>query len=215
MQEGRICVDRTAHYYRLGEPGHQFDKLWLVLHGYGQLANYFIKRFDVVAGRGDLVIAPEALSAYYVDGSSGRVGASWMTKNHREEEINDYIAYLDKLYRHLQEDGSIGEQTQLNLLGFSQGVATAVRWADRGNVSVNRLILWSGTLPQQELQVIRRNFPTYFIYGSKDPYDIETRREEQEQLLEKHLTPFEVFVFNGGHEIRREQFSDLVKKYKW
>ena len=62
------------------------------------LAGDFIKTFDELASNGDFVIAPEALSRLYVKGDYGNVGANWMTKEDRENEISDYINYLDELF---------------------------------------------------------------------------------------------------------------------
>ncbi|MCY7356827.1 MAG: phospholipase, partial [Rudanella sp.] len=46
--EHHLSVQRTARYYTLGDFTEQTTDLWFVLHGYGQLAKYFIRRFDVV-----------------------------------------------------------------------------------------------------------------------------------------------------------------------
>jgi dienelactone hydrolase len=80
------------------------------------------------------VVAPEALSRFYVDrgepaaGTPARVGATWMTREDREAEIADYVRYLDRAL-----DAAAGRPgaaaPALGVLGFSQGAATACRWA--------------------------------------------------------------------------------------
>src|SRR5712691_10353388 len=97
-----IEVRRTARYFTLG-PTHGFPReLWIVCHGYGQLANRFLSHFSPLDDGTRLVVAPEGLSRFYVDPLSERrtqsvprIGASWMTKEARQSEIDDYIAYLD------------------------------------------------------------------------------------------------------------------------
>ena len=76
---------------------------------------------------------------YYLEGAHGRVGASWMTKEAREDDIVDYVRYLDALSAELR----LTERRPV-LLGFSQGVATASRWVAMGQTAFSRLILWSG-----------------------------------------------------------------------
>ena len=63
VEEHRITVPRTARYYTLGE-AVTASELWLVLHGYGQLARFFLRPFEGME-RGRLIAAPEALSRFY------------------------------------------------------------------------------------------------------------------------------------------------------
>jgi hypothetical protein len=57
----------------------------------------FIQKFKELASENTLIVAPEALSRFYLNGFSGRVGATWMTKEARDTEILDYLNYLNKL----------------------------------------------------------------------------------------------------------------------
>ena len=62
-----IVVPRTARYYTLG-PTHGFPReLWFVCHGFGQLAGRFIRQFASLDDGTRLIVAPEALSRYYLD----------------------------------------------------------------------------------------------------------------------------------------------------
>ena len=78
-----IKVEKTATYYSSGNI-KTAKTIWFVLHGYGMLAEYFIKKFDSIVNNDNCVIAPEGLSKFYTKGFYGRVGASWMTKENRE-----------------------------------------------------------------------------------------------------------------------------------
>ncbi|RZK92309.1 MAG: phospholipase, partial [Hymenobacter sp.] len=102
--EHHLTISRTARYQQLGEFSAATRQLWLVAHGYGQLAEYFMRHFNSVHGldpTGTVIVAPEALSRFYISGTSGRVGASWMTTADRLVEIADQAAYLDALLAHL------------------------------------------------------------------------------------------------------------------
>ena len=76
-------------------------ELWYVLHGYGQLAAPFLDDFRAIDDGTRLIVAPEALSRFYEGDVQARlhkdakVGASWMTREDRDAEIADYVAYLD------------------------------------------------------------------------------------------------------------------------
>ncbi len=90
-----IFISKKARYWTLGNPNS--EKIIYVLHGYGQLAEYFIKNFEPLVELGFYVVAPEGTQRFYLNGTSGRVGASWMTKELREidiEENNNYLASL-------------------------------------------------------------------------------------------------------------------------
>ena len=75
------------------------------MHGLGQLASVFIGYFKTIATPTRLIVAPEALSRHYIpqSGSSGtkdaRIGATWMTREDRDNEIADYVEYLDAVWR--------------------------------------------------------------------------------------------------------------------
>ncbi len=102
-KEQHIQVQRTARYFQIGEASPKIQRIWYVLHGYGQLASFFAKHFEKIADEKTLVIAPEALSRFYSDGTGGRVGATWMTKEDRLNQIDDYIFYLDALHQRISE----------------------------------------------------------------------------------------------------------------
>jgi len=99
MQEHHFSTSRSARYFTLGTPEHAGD-LWFVCHGYGQLAARFLERFHPLEAEGRCIVAPEGLSRFYLTESptERRVGASWMTREDRLHEIDDYLRYLDGVY---------------------------------------------------------------------------------------------------------------------
>lgn len=154
VHEHSIHVGRTARYYLLGMPGAEVRRAWFVLHGYGQLAESLLRRCAPLGADDTLVLAPEALSRFYLAPAAAqhrdsRVGASWMTREARESEIADYVAYLDRLSLEVRRMCG-GGALDTRVLGFSQGVATAVRWVLLGTVEPPRtLVLWAGGLPPE------------------------------------------------------------------
>ncbi|HEY0780735.1 MAG TPA: hypothetical protein VGD56_22450 [Gemmatirosa sp.] len=161
-------VPRTARYVMLGADGPAVRAVWVALHGYGQLAEYFARHFaDHAAGR--LVIVPEVLNRFYLaapgggapasrapgsatPGTAPRVGATWMTREDRLNEIGDYVRYLDRVLDATTEAAAVDlARTPLAVLGFSQGAATACRWAAHRHVDglapAARVVLWGGGVP--------------------------------------------------------------------
>jgi predicted esterase len=121
--------------------------VWFVCHGYGQLAAYFVRHFRVLtdADPTTVIIAPEGLSRFYLNGTGGRVGATWMTKEDRLAEIDDYVAYLNQLAD--QVLAAAPADVRITVLGFSQGAATVSRWLARARFRPARLVLWAGSFP--------------------------------------------------------------------
>ncbi len=198
--EHHIAVRRTARYYTLG-PESGAPHIWYVCHGYGQLAQRFIGNFEVVEGKDRLVVAPEALSRMYVQGSEGTVGASWMTREDRLTEIDDYVNYLDALHQKI----TAGADVSTTLLGFSQGTATVARWVRYGMVRPKRLVLWGGVLPpdiglEEDVRTLE-SVRIIFVLGMSDTLVNRDILTEQRFLLSRHGLDSDLIEFNGGHRL--------------
>src|SRR5687768_15552597 len=130
VRSHELVVPRTARYATLG-PEAGAEEVWLACHGYGQLASRFIRRFGVIGNGRRLVVAPEALSRFYVSGGTGphadgdKVGASWMTREGRDAEIADQVTYLDHVRKDLLGETVTGAPWVG--FGFSQGAAVICR----------------------------------------------------------------------------------------
>jgi predicted esterase len=71
-----------------------------------------------------------------------------MTREDRLAEIDDYLAYLDAVH-HWILDRIDRDAVTLNVLGFSQGMSTVVRWAVRTSARIDHVVLWSGSWPPE------------------------------------------------------------------
>ena len=154
---------QKTYRYEIQEQAH--EHLLIALHGYGQLAKFFLRKFQGLQSKGR-VVAPEGPHRFYLQGSSGRVGASWMTKEARELDIQDNLVGLNTLLSELQKSYS---PKKITLLGFSQGAATAARWYQQNPSAFNQLILWAAVFPPD---IDAGNFPTdkplHFVLGTQD-----------------------------------------------
>lgn len=216
IEEHRLKVTRRARFYTFGSLSQHTKRVWLACHGYGQLAAYFIKSFDTLDPESDFVVAPEGLSRFYTQGTSGRVGATWMTKEDRLSEIEDYVDYLDQLYSHLQVSLQDAKNAELIVLGFSQGASTVSRWLLKSEkAKADRLILWAGVFPP-DLDMSTGSFPpnmkSHVCLGDKDEYINEERLNQQLELIKSHgLTPT-IMRFEGTHRIPSEALQKFVAR---
>ncbi|MCZ4407496.1 dienelactone hydrolase family protein [Cryomorphaceae bacterium 1068] len=216
MSEKReIKIEKTARYFTHGSDITKAKRVWFVLHGYGQLAEYFIRSFRHLNPSENFVIAPEGIHRFYLEGFSGRVGASWMTKEERLDDIDDYVKYLDQLYDAQQ----ISSNSEIILLGFSQGVATAMRWLALGKSSrFNRAILWAGSFPHdlkpQKATTALQNLKVHCVIGNKDPF----LNEEHIQRTKDHLAELKAeahwYEYNGDHRIPKEALNAVLIEFK-
>jgi dienelactone hydrolase len=222
VKEHHIQVSRTARYYTLGPaanvPGDggrdpragAVGDLWFVLHGYRQLAGRFLNRFREVEASRRVVVAPEALSRFYVEdgpgrhGPESRVGATWMTREHRDAEIGDYVGYLDRVRGRVLADVP-WESARVTVLGFSQGAHTAARWAVHGDSPPGRLVLWGEYLPpdlDMELAAQRlRGVDLVLVMGERDMAHREELARDQARRLDEAGLAHRVLTHPGGHEI--------------
>src|SRR6058998_2940572 len=196
MHEHFLSTSRTARYFTLGV--ENAAEVWFVCHGYGQLASRFLERFRPIEAAGRCIVAPEGLSRFYLTDSPAerRVGASWMTREDRLHEIDDYVRVLDGVYRKVAD-----AETRVAALGFSQGTATVCRWAALGSSRIHRLILWGGEVPP-DLDLTRLRVPSVtLVYGTRDQFFTPKVVAATEARLREHKIAYELVSFDGAHEI--------------
>jgi len=205
--EHHLSVPRTARYYTLGDFDADLTEVWFVLHGHMYLAKHFIRYFRVLEAPKRLIVAPEGLSRSYVNHEERRVGASWMTKEDRLNEIKDYVNYLDKLYNHLF-DSLNRSSANVHLVGFSQGAATACRWAAQGESRIDRLTIWAGLVPPDlDLEMAGdglRDAKLTIVLGNSDEWVDSAEAVEQETRLHELGILHKFIRFDGGHVLEDE-----------
>lgn len=215
-QEHHLAVRRTARYFQLGELSGSTRRVWFVCHGYGQLAEYFVRHFTALTAADPslVVIAPEGLSRFYLQGTGGRVGATWMTREDRLTEIEDYVSYLNQLAEATLQQAS--PTAQITVLGFSQGAATVSRWLARANFRPSRLVLWAGAFPpDMEFAVATHllpSLPVTLVCGDADEFIKPADIEKQRGFLRSLGVEPEVLSFAGPHTLNTEVLQQLANK---
>lgn len=203
MNSRSFRVERTARVIESAEPSTQ-SQVWICLHGYGELGEAFIRKVSVLASEHSLVVVPEGLSRFYTKGGAGPVGASWMTKEDRLSEIHDYCNYLNSVLKFYK--ASIPQLSSVNILGFSQGAATACRWYGQLREKIDNLVLWGAVFPpDMEIPDLKSTDIKIWLYaGTQDPY---LKEEEINKMKDK---VHELIRYEGGHDIQTDQLGSIV-----
>ena len=208
-----LKVQKTARVVTEGADNPDLKSVWLIAHGYGQLSTFFINKFEKLFNKENLFIVPEGLHRYYLNGFSGKIGASWMTKEEREKDIEDYCQYLDVIYQNYILP--LDKKVIINALGFSQGGATICRWAAYTKCRIDNLIVWGSVIPPDmnfETDVRKlRNLKWYYVAGDKDEFLSEKRRGEQLEVLERNGIKPNSIHYTGSHDILEEPLFLLNK----
>jgi len=217
LHEHRVSVARTARYFTLGSPAGA-GEVWFACHGYGQLAARFLEKLRPLDDGGRYLVAPEGLSRFYLSerATERRVGASWMTREDRFAEIEDYVQYLDAVYDEVFRVVDRARVT-VHALGFSQGAATVSRWTAMGKARIDRLVLWGGEFPP-DLDLTHDVFAgrlraarLTLVYGDSDEYITAKVVAGVTERLAAHDIPYREISFAGGHELKENVLQDLAE----
>ena len=210
----QLPVARTARVAVTGAAPAAARELWYLLHGYAMLAPAFLGDAAVLDDGTRMLVAPEALSRFYDGGPSDRmqhkeipVGASWMTREERETEIADAIAYLDSVHAMVAGEfaGAGVPLPPVTLLGFSQGGATAARWIASGRSPVSRFILWGSSMAH-DVDIASDDAPlrrveTIIVAGTRDIFATPRAVERETERLTSAGLAFRHLSFDGGHRL--------------
>lgn len=213
--ENFIKTEKLTRYYHLGKIGDRIKTLWIVFHGYGQLAGEFISNFKEIQNDETLIIAPEALNKFYLRGFYGKVGAAWMTTEDRKNEISDYVFTINKIYKEISQSLNIAD-IKINILGFSQGTHTAVRWLDFTETKIDKLLLWSGTFPHDCSYIEKKEYwskiKTQIILGDHDRLLSEKKINSEFEFMSSQKLNYQIINYKGGHSLDSYKLNSIINK---
>lgn len=208
--EQKFTTTKQARFFQSAEFNAQTKSCVIVLHGYAQHADYFLRKFESLYNAQTVFIAPEGLSRFYAKGASGKVVASWMTSENRQDEISDYVHYLDKVLEY------VPVKIPITIVGFSQGAASMSRWVSLGKVKPVKVIFHSSVfppdLPPDHHPDKWSQIDVAVVCGDTDEYYSSNEliaQFESNQSVFRSLTPC---IFSGGHEINPSILRPLIEK---
>jgi predicted esterase len=219
--EKQITLNISTTYETLGELNPKTKQIWIVCHGYGQLAKYFIRRFDVLDATENYVVAPQGLAKFYLDAQYNKVGACWLTKENREIDLQNQLNYIDEVWQKeiqiAKDNGVAINSLKINVLGFSQGCAAACRWAVSRKINFANLIIWAGFLPkeitQENLSFIGEEQKMHVVIGKNDEFYTLLNFDSELDSLKQLIPKINIVFFEGEHEVKREVLKELADSF--
>ncbi|MEO0572007.1 MAG: esterase [Bacteroidota bacterium] len=207
-----VSYSTSNTYETLNEITPRTKNIWVVVHGMGFLSRFFLKPFQRLNMEENYFIAPQAPSKYYLKNDFKYVGASWLTKEDTQSEIENNMNYLDAVF----ENESIPNNKNLVFFGFSQGVSIITRFLCRREVRPSHLILYAGSIPNELTagdfnHLDFKDTKVKIVCGEKDhfltPERLKAELKKSEILFKDHA---EFIKFPGGHEILPHVLRDLI-----
>lgn len=211
-----IKFEYSAHYRTSHVVNRQEKEIFIALHGYGQLSEFFLRKLQPVFYEDRLIIVPEATNYAYLQGFSGRVGANWMTKHEREMAIANNNNYLNVLLKSFLLKYS--NKPKIKVMGFSQGAATATRWVSQLDVPVDTLILWGGGFAHDlDLGKTSKNLQEtkcFIALGDQDEFVTEESIQKQDELIEAMGLEVKRLSYQGGHDLEIQLLAQILEGQK-
>lgn len=209
--EKEVSYTITNSYSTLNILSNKTKNIWLVCHGIGYLSRYFLKYFNELNAHENYIIAPQAQSKYYLGSQYKHVGASWLTKENTQKEIENVMRYLDAVVK----TENISNSKNLIVLGYSQGVSIAARYVAKRKLKCNQLVLLSGGIPKelnaQDFKFLEGKTKVSLIYGNQDEYlTDELMDSEKKRFYKLFGDTATITVFDGVHEVKKEIINNLV-----
>lgn len=197
----------------VGDLNENTTNIWLALHGYGQLAEYFKRHFIPLSHQGRVFVVPQGAHKFYLHGTEGRVGASWMTKEDRKMDIDNQRFFLNEVVSWAAKEAP---NARFHMVGFSQGVATGMRFLGYSKTYIHSLLAWAGSWPpdlEEESQKTLAQMPMSSWFGTKDPFIGKDKREERIALYNNKfdLHP-EVNTYDGGHTLCSDILANEINR---
>lgn len=196
---------RATAYYALQPPAAGIGpdtKALVVLHGWGQNARSFIRKFAPLREWDVLVIAPQAPHQFYLDMETRKVGFGWMTAFDRDRSIANVVTLLDTVLHDVEIEHGAGSPCPF-VLGFSQGVSIAWRYAVHGDRAVAGVIACGGDLPPDVEQALpgRDSLPVMLVHGRDDSIVPLSKGEAAKKVLGDLKFTVKSDFFDGGHDL--------------
>jgi predicted esterase len=217
MQLHTRPTTRTGRFATIGDPTTA-RRCWFVLHGYGQLIERVLRRFEGVVPPDTYLVAPEGLSRFYTqmprpDGSHlDLVGATWMTRASRDDDIADALRWLEQIRQ--ETTALLPAGIPVGVLAFSQGVAMATRWLAMETFTASQFVAWAGrpAVDAEEAPLARQLAVAQvtLVAGDADPFVSDTARDEVLATLRRWQPAAQTMMFAGGHHLDPATLGSLL-----
>ena len=206
-----IPVAQEQRVDSLGTLSDATKHVWVGLHGYGQLVQFFARHFRSLATEERAFVFPQGPHKFYLNGVHGRVGASWMTKDERLVDIANQRLYLGFVFQWIKQQAP---KATIHCVAFSQGVATIMRCIGHPDVQSSSILAWAGSWPPDLDETNRAALEELRFkacFGTRDEYiTTEKQQEMRGYYLEKYNFEPSVSVYEGGHSFDVEKLAQEI-----
>lgn len=201
--ESIVVEARTHGRYLVRAPEGEPAGILVGFHGYMEWAARHLGELERIPGAERWArVAVDALSAFYSRSSgSGQVVRGWMTRDLREQAIEDNVRYVRSVLDAVR--ARFGWRLPVVLAGFSQGASMAWRAALLSGHEIAVVVALAGDVPP-ELATLHAAtpFPARALIARGDAdewYDAAKLATDVERLAGR-ATRVETLTFAGGHE---------------
>lgn len=210
--EKSLPVEVSGHFL-LALPDNEGP--WPVLcgfHGYGETAREQLDRLQGIEGAENwLICSLQALHPFYLPRHK-EVGASWITREHRDTMIGENLAYVESVLDWLDRHYAIADTVVY--AGFSQGAAMACRAAAHRPEDCSGLIIHGNALPEElETDNLAPLPPLFLSRTDRDQVYPESAFEKDLKCCQKaglDLTPFTCEGTHGWPEALNEPLANFL-----
>ena len=173
-------------------------------HGYAEGADAMAAHLAAIDEHSQMrCLSIQGLHCFYRR-SNDSVVASWMTRQHRTQAINNNIAYVHSVVQQHYH-----AKIPLFYIGFSQGAAMAYRAAAFGTHKPSGVIILGGDVPPELGTTSYVELPTVLIMrGAKDPWYTSEKLHADQALLTTHAVATKTYEFDGAHEWTTECYAE-------
>lgn len=210
-----LPVSITA-YYGVQAPDGGIDnetRVLVALHGWGQNSQSFLRKLTFLRSENVIVVVPQAPHQFYLDLETRRVGFNWLTAYDRKRGIADVVRMLDDILANIRCKWGLCYAKPV-VMGFSQGVSIAYRYALYGENPVAGIIACGGDLPPDVEAALSSvdSFPVALVHGKSDAIVPFNKAEFAERVLQSMAFPVSSHYFDGGHEVPAS-LSDFLPRW--
>ncbi|OHX66247.1 alpha/beta hydrolase [Flammeovirga pacifica] len=215
-KEEWVSIQIDAPFIYNEQTTKETEHVWFLFHGYGQLAEHFIRRFDILNPITHHVVALQGLSRFYLDEKYEKIGASWMTRMHRDRDIVHQKKYIEEVVQNrLLSIPSF--DVKRNYFAFSQGGATLLRWLVDAQPEVNALILWAADIPTEftpeDFSFLSEDSKVIYVIGDNDPFRSFLEIEKLKEFIKQLNCKTEIVTFRGGHSVNRPTLKNVLQNH--
>jgi len=201
--ERHVVETRTHGRYLLRPPAGEAAGILVGFHGYMESAERHLEELERIPDcESWALVAVDALHAFYARSSGeGRVVRGWMTREMRDEAIEDNVRYVRGILESVRR--RFGWKLPVATLGFSQGASMAWRAALLVGHEVAAAIALAGDVPPELGELAPESpFPRRALLarGERDEWYTAERMGRDRELLAGRGVEVECLTFAGGHE---------------